>query len=84
MAIKDLHVLPKVRDSLSYLYVEHCRIDQDDKAIALHDADGKTLVPCASLTMLLVGPGTSMTHAAIKTLAENGCLVFHHHTLSFC
>jgi len=75
MAIKDLHVLPKVRDSLSYLYVEHCRIDQDDKAIALHDADGKTLVPCASLTMLLVGPGTSMTHAAIKTLAENGCLV---------
>ena len=43
MAIKDLHVLPKVRDSLSYLYVEHCRIDQDDKAIALHDADGKTL-----------------------------------------
>ena len=27
MAIKDLHVLPKVRDSLSYLYVEHCRID---------------------------------------------------------
>jgi CRISPR-associated protein Cas1 len=75
MAIKDLHVLPKVRDSLSYLYVEHCRIDQDDKAIALHDADGKTLVPCARLTMLLVGPGTSMTHAAIKTLAENGCLV---------
>ena len=27
------------------------------------------------LTMLLVGPGTSMTHTAIKTLAENGCLV---------
>jgi CRISPR-associated protein Cas1 len=75
MAIKDLHVLPKVRDSLSYLYVEHCRIDQEDKAIALHDADSKTLVPCASLTMLLVGPGTSMTHAAIKTLAESGCLV---------
>ena len=75
MAIKDLHVLPKVRDSFSYLYVEHCRIDQEDKAIALHDADGKTLVPCASLTLLLAGPGTSVTHAAIRTLAENGCLV---------
>lgn len=75
MAIKDLHVLPKVRDSFSYLYVEHCRIDQEDKAIALHDTDGKTLVPCASLTLLLVGPGTSVTHAAIRTLAENGCLV---------
>ena len=70
MAIKDLHVLPKVRDSFSYLYVEHCRIDQEDKAIALHDADGKTLVPCASLTLLLAGPGTSVTHAAISTTAN--------------
>jgi CRISP-associated protein Cas1 len=75
MAIKDLHVLPKVRDSFSHLYVEHCRIDQEDKAIALHDADGKTLVPCANLILLLAGPGTSVTHAAIRTLAENGCLV---------
>jgi CRISP-associated protein Cas1 len=75
MAIKDLHVLPKVRDSFSYLYVEHCRIDQEDKAIALHDTSGKTLVPCANLILLLFGPGTSVTHAAIRTLAENGCLV---------
>ena len=73
--MKDLHVLPKVRDSLSYLYVEHCRIDQEDKAIALHDANGKVPVPCANLTTLLVGPGTAITHAAIRTLAENGCLV---------
>ena len=34
---KDLHILPKVRDSWSYLYVEHCRVDQEDKAIAVHD-----------------------------------------------
>lgn len=37
-APKDLHILHKVRDSWSYLYVEHCRVDQDAKAIALHDA----------------------------------------------
>ncbi len=75
MRLKDLHELPKVRDSWSYLYVEHCRIDQDAKAIALHDADGKTSIPCASLTTLMLGPGTSITHAAIKTLADSGCLV---------
>lgn len=73
--MKDLHSLPKVRDSLSFLYVEHKKIDQEDKAIALHDAQGKIPVPCASLTSLLLGPGTSITHAAIRTLAENGCLV---------
>jgi CRISPR-associated protein Cas1 len=67
--------LPKVRDSWSYLYVEHCSVDQEEKAIALHDAAGVTPVPCASLTLLMLGPGTSITHAAIRTLAEHGCLV---------
>lgn len=73
--MKDLHLLPKVRDSWSYLYAEHCKIDQDAKAIALHDAKGKVPVPCASLTTLMLGPGTSITHAAIRALADNGCLV---------
>src|SRR5579872_310577 len=73
--MKDLHLLPKVRDSWSYLYVEHCRVDQEAKAIALHDERGTTAVPCASLTLLMLGPGTSVTHAAIRVLAESGCLV---------
>lgn len=36
---------------------------------------GKTAVPCASLTMLMLGPGTTIAHAAVKTLAENGCTI---------
>lgn len=75
MAMKDLHLLPKVRDSLSYLYVEHCRIDQEAKAIAIHDQRGRFPVPCASLTLLMLGPGTTITHAAVRALADNGCLV---------
>jgi CRISP-associated protein Cas1 len=75
MRIKDLHLLPKVRDSLSFLYVERCRIDREDKAIALHDVAGTRSVPCANLTTLMIGPGTTITHAAVETLADNGCLV---------
>lgn len=74
MRLKDLHILPKTRDSLSYLYVEHCRVDQEAKAIAIHDQQGVTSVPCASLSLLMLGPGTNITHAAILTLADNGCL----------
>jgi CRISP-associated protein Cas1 len=74
-AMNNLRFLPKVRDSLSYLYVEHCRIDQEAKAIAIHDQQGKFPVPCSSLTLLMLGPGTSITHAAIRALADNGCLV---------
>ncbi len=73
--MKDLHILPKIRDSWSYLYVEHCKIDQEDKAIAVHDAAGKVPVPCATLALLMLGPGTTITHAAIHTLADNGCSV---------
>ncbi|MFH0800829.1 MAG: type I-E CRISPR-associated endonuclease Cas1e [bacterium] len=73
--MRDLHELPKLRDGLSYLYVEHCKIDQDAKSISFHDAEGKVPVPCASLALLMIGPGTSITHAAIRALAENGCLV---------
>ncbi len=71
----DLHILPKIRDSWSYLYTEHCRIDQEDKAIAIHNAAGKVPVPCATLALLMLGPGTTITHAAVRVLAENGCLV---------
>ncbi len=75
MAGLNLRMLPKVRDSWSYLYVERCRVDQDAKAIAFHDAKGKTAVPCASLTTLLLGPGTTVTHAAMRTLSDHGCTV---------
>jgi len=71
----DLHILPKVRDSWSYLYAEHCVVEQDDQAIALFDQQGKTPVPCATLSLLMLGPGTKITHAAIHTLADSGCLV---------
>ncbi|NIN01662.1 MAG: type I-E CRISPR-associated endonuclease Cas1 [candidate division Zixibacteria bacterium] len=74
--MKDLHILPKFRDVWSYLYVEHCRIDQEGKAIAIRDARGRVPIPCANLALLMLGPGTSITHAAISALADSGCLVF--------
>jgi CRISPR-associated protein Cas1 len=73
--VDDLRLLPKVRDSWSYLYVEHARIDQHAKAIAIRDFRGITPVPCASLAVLMLGPGTTITHAAIAVLAKHGCLV---------
>jgi CRISPR-associated protein Cas1 len=73
--VKNLRTLPKVRDSWSYLYVDRCRIDREDSAIAIHDQRGMVPVPCASLAVLLLGPGTNITHAAVDALAENGCMV---------
>ncbi len=73
--MQDLHELPKLRDSLSYLYVEHAILDKKQQAVEFIKEDGRTLIPVANLSVLLLGPGTSISHAAIKTLAENGCSV---------
>jgi CRISPR-associated protein Cas1 len=33
-------------------------------------------VPAATLCLLMLGPGTKITHAAVTALADNGCLVY--------
>jgi len=73
---RNLQELPKLRDSLSYLYFEHGRLEQDHKAVAFIDKNKTiTSIPAASLSVLMLGPGTSVTHAAVKALADNGCLL---------
>lgn len=65
--------LPKIRDSLSYLYFERGRLTQTKLGIEFVNKQGRTLLPVASLAVLLLGPGTTVTHAAIRTLARAGC-----------
>ncbi|GAA6756663.1 type I-E CRISPR-associated endonuclease Cas1e [Thermus thalpophilus] len=72
---RNLKELPKFRDGLSYLYVEHAFIEQEAQGIGIYDQQGLTLVPAAALGVLFLGPGTRITHAAIRALAGNGCTV---------
>jgi len=74
MRIEDLHQLPKFRDALSFVYVEHGRIDQHEQSIAVYDEVGMTPIPIASTAVLLLGPGTRVTHAAITAIADNNAL----------
>jgi CRISPR-associated protein Cas1 len=56
--------------------VEHGRVEQKYKAVEFVDKEGGcTLIPAAAMGVLMLGPGTTITHAAIKALADNGCLV---------
>lgn len=72
---KDLHELPKLRDSISYLYLEHAVIEQENSSIVVIQESGRIPVPISAVTCILLGPGTKVTHAAIKAMAENGCMV---------
>lgn len=66
--------LPRFGDKLSYLYVEHALVDQEEHAIAIWREDGVSLMPAAALGVLLLGPGTKITHQAVHTLADSGCM----------
>ncbi len=72
---RDLHELPKLRDGLSYLYVERCVIEQEGLSVSLWESDGRTLVPAASLAVMMLGPGTKISHAAVRALCDNGCSI---------
>ena len=73
--MQDFHLLPKLRDSLSYLYIEHAVIEREEGALLVLQETGATRVPIADLCVLMLGPGVSITHAAIRLLSEHGCSV---------
>lgn len=73
--MENLQLLPKIRDGLTSLYVEHARVDRHEKSIAAWDENGMTAIPAAALSVLMLGPGTTLTHAAAQALADNNCLV---------
>jgi CRISP-associated protein Cas1 len=75
MRLNDLTLLPRFSDGLTFLYVERARIEQAQSAIVLIDDTGRVPVPVAALAVLLLGPGTSVTHAAMVACADNGCSV---------
>lgn len=72
---RDLHELSRLEDSLSYLYVDRAIVERDENSIVVIREDERIPVPVSSLTVLMLGPGTNLTHAAMKVLADSGCLV---------
>ncbi len=73
--MKNLHVLPKFADRWSHLYLEHGRLEQDASSLAFYTPGGKVEVPICQLGLLMLGPGTCVTHQAMKALADHNCLV---------
>ncbi len=73
--VTDLTQLPRVADGWTFLYTEKVRIERSDYAIELRDINGRIQVPVAALSVLMLGPGATITHAAVLALAESGCSI---------
>lgn len=68
----DLQALPTVRERMTFLYVERCRVNRQDSALTVTDARGTACVPAASLSVIMFGPGTNVSHRAMELLGDVG------------
>jgi CRISPR-associated protein Cas1 len=73
--MKTLHEQPRFQDRWSYLYLEMGTLDQDASGLIFHNKQGDTAIPIDQLSLVMLGPGTTVTHAAVKAMAGNSCLL---------
>ena len=58
---------------VSFLYLEHCTLGRDGGALTATDDQGVVHIPVAALSVLMLGPGTRLTHQAVSVVADSGC-----------
>ena len=67
--------MPRIGDRVSFIYVEHAKINRKDSAITLADKRGVVQIPVAMIGVLILGPGTDISHRAIELIGDAGTSV---------
>lgn len=80
LAAPTVAMLPRIADSLSFLYLDIVRIHQDDTGVCAEITSERrgtetVYLPTAALACVLLGPGTSITARALATFARHGTTV---------
>lgn len=75
IAKPELRALPTIKERITFLYIERCLVNRQDGAVSITDSRGTAYVPAASLGVLMLGPGTNISHRAIELLGDSGTSV---------
>ncbi len=67
--------LPQIADRMTFIYLEHCKLNRRDSAIVVMDEKGITNIPSGMISVLLLGPGTDISHRAMELIGEAGISV---------
>lgn len=67
--------LTRISDRVSFLYLDRCVVNRDFNAITATDEKGTVHIPAAAVGVLLLGPGTTITHQAIALMSDSGSTV---------
>lgn len=67
--------LARIEDRISFVYLEHAIIARDANALTATTSDGIVHIPSAALLILMLGPGTNVTHQAMTVLSDSGASI---------
>lgn len=68
--------LPRIADKYPFLYLERGRLEVDDSSVRWIDCSKNCVrIPVATIACLLLGPGTTVTHEAVKTASAANCML---------
>lgn len=70
-----LQEVPRISDRVTFIYVEHAKINRIDGAVTIAESRGIVRIPAAMIGILLLGPGTNISHRAMELLGESGTSV---------
>ena len=66
--------LPQASARYPFIYLERGRMEIDDSSVKWIDSECNVVrLPIASINTVLLGPGTTITHEAIKVMAAANC-----------
>ncbi|MER7322499.1 MULTISPECIES: type I-E CRISPR-associated endonuclease Cas1e [Streptomyces] len=71
----DPHDLHRLTDRVSSVYIERSHVDREDNAVLVINRRENVRIPAAMIAVVLLGPGTRVTHGAIRLLADSGTAV---------
>lgn len=71
----DPQDLTRLSGRVSMIYVEKTHVDRAENAVVLINKQQTVRVPAAMVAVMLLGPGTRVTHGAINLLGDSGTAV---------
>ena len=71
----EIQALPQIADRMTFIYLERCVLNRQESAITVTDDNGCVHIPAAAISVLMLGPGTKITHRAMELMGDAGVIV---------
>lgn len=72
---KSKKLLTRAKERISLLYIEKARIEQSEYGVQIRQGNKISEIPITTISCIILGPGTTITHRAVSNIAQAGCSI---------